>query len=111
MTFTLNVTTSSAANCTYYDVSAGTTGNAMTGTNTIHTASVTASRTGDNVYTITCVESVYGFNKTLDVPVSVLSMFKINIPGNDVGFLTDFPDFVVWSESLSAATGLTSMNV
>jgi hypothetical protein len=111
MTFTLNVTTSSAATCTYEDIFAGTTGNAMTGTGTTHTASVTANITGLNVYRVTCVQTAYGFSKSEDVLVRVLGMYVIDLPGNGVGFTTSFPGFLVSNNQLLAATGLTSKNL
>jgi hypothetical protein len=110
-TFTLNVTTSSAATCTYEDIFAGTTGNAMAGAGTAHTASVTAYITGLNVYRVTCVQTAYGFSKSEDVLVRVLGMYVIDIPGNGVGFTTTFPGFFVSNFQLRNATGLSSKNL
>jgi hypothetical protein len=110
-TFTLNVTTSSAATCTYEDIFAGTTGNGMTNAGTAHTASVIAYITGLNVYRVTCVQTAYGFSKSEDVLVRVLGMYVIDIPGNGVGFTTTFPGFLVSNYQLRNATGLSSKNL
>jgi hypothetical protein len=110
--FTLNVTTSSAATCTYEDIFAGTTGIVMSGNgSTSHTASVIAYITGLNVYRVTCVQTACGFSKSEDVLVRVLGTYVIDIPGNGVGFTTTFPGFLVSNYQLRNATGLSSKNL